>query len=137
MLKLVLDTNTLVSAFFWKGNEYELFKNIEKEKAQLFISKEILNEVEDIFNRPKFEEVIKNVKMSPNQIIQKIISVSHLVLGPKLNIKVCRDPKDNKFIECAVNCNADYLVSGDKDLISLKSYKNIKIFRSSEILKLL
>ena len=137
MLKLVLDTTTLVSAFFWKGNEFELFKKIEQGKAQLFISKNIVKEVEDVLNRPKFEGAIKKVNINPNQIIQNIISVSHLVFGPKLNINVCRDPKDNKFLECAVNANVDYIVSGDKDLLSLEYYKNIKIVRTSEILKLL
>ena len=56
------------------------------------------------------------------------------MIGLKLNIKVCRDSKDSKFIECAVNANADYIVSGDKDLLVLKNYKKIKIIKTSEIL---
>ena len=134
MHKLVLDTNTLVSAFFWNGNESELFEKIEGGKAKLFISKEILDEVEDVLNRDKFKDIILKTNQKPDEIIQKIISVSHLVIDPKLNIKFCRDPKDDKFIECAVNANADYIISGDKDLLVLKNYKKIKIVKSSEIL---
>ncbi len=134
MHKLVLDTNTLVSAFFWKWNESDLFEKIEKGKFKLFISKEILDEIEDVLNRDKFKEIILKTNRKPDEIIQKIISVSHFVIGPKLDIKICRDPKDDKFIECAVNVNADYIVSGDKDLLILKKYKKIKIIRTSEIL---
>ncbi len=137
MLRLVFDTNTIVSAFFWKGKEFELFKRIENGKAQLFISKEIIDEIEIVINRSKFQEVIKIANQNTNQILQKIISVSHLVIGPRLNIVVCRDAKDNKFLECAINAKADYIVSGDMDLLSLKSYKNIKIVRTIEILKYL
>ena len=137
MLKLVLDTNTLISAFFWKGNEYELFKKIEKGGAKLFISKKIINEIKLVLNRPKFQEIIKLTNLTTNEIIKKVISVSHIVVGPKLNIKICRDPKDNKFLECAEHTKADYLVSGDKDLLVLKEYKGIKISRTSKILNLI
>lgn len=98
----------------------------------MFISKEIL--VENVINRDRFKEIILKTNQKPNEIIQKVISVSHLVIGPNINIKVCRDPKDNKFIECAINANANYLVSGDEDLLSLKRHKEIKIVKSSEIL---
>jgi len=134
MLKLVLDTNTLVSAFFWKGNEYDLFKEIEQGKVRLFISKEILDEVGDVLNRDKFKDILEGTNQNADEIVQKIISLSHLVIGKRLNINICRDHKDNKFIECAVNAHADFIISGDKDLLSLKQYKYIKIVKTSEIL---
>nr|MBA4405236.1 putative toxin-antitoxin system toxin component, PIN family [Nanoarchaeum sp.] len=137
MLKLVLDTNTLVSAFFWEGDEAKLFREIEKGRAILFISKEILQEIEKVIIRPKFIEVMNKAGLTSDQIIQKIISVSRLVIGPKLNILVCRDKEDNKFLECAQNAKVHYIVSGDKDLLNLKRYKNIKIVTTSEILRLL
>jgi len=64
MVKLVLDTSTLISAFFWKGNEYELIKKIEENKVKLFTSKQIIKELEDIFNRSKFNHVIKKTNQS-------------------------------------------------------------------------
>jgi len=53
LLKLVLDTNTLVSAFFWEGNEAELLRKIEQGGANLYITNEILKEVEEVIKRPK------------------------------------------------------------------------------------
>src|SRR3989338_9075052 len=121
LLKLVLDTNTLVSAFFWEGNEAGLLRKIEQGKAKLYIT----------------NEVMKNAGLTPDQIMQKIVSLSHLVIAPKLDIKFCRDEKDNKFLECAESAKADYLVSGDGDLLSLKEYKEIPIVRTRRILQLL
>ena len=137
LLKLVLDTSTIVSAFFWEGNEAELFREIEQGKAELYITNEILKEVEEVIKKPKFNEVMRKVNLTPDQIMQKIVSLSHLVIAPKLNIKVCRDEKDNKFLECAESAKANYLISGDEDLLSLKEYKGILIVRTWKILKLL
>lgn len=136
-LKLVLDTNTLVSAFFWEGNEAELFRKIEQGKAKSYITSEILKEVEEVIKRPKFDQVMKNASLTPDQIMQKIVSLSQLVIAPKLNIKMCRDEKDNKFLECAESAKANYIVSGDEDLLSLKEYKEIPIIRTLRILQLL
>ena len=137
LLKLVLDTNTIVSAFFWEGNEAELLRKIEQGKASLYVSIEILKEVEEVIKRPKFNEVMRKANLTPDQIMQKIVSLSHLVIAPKFNIKVCRDEKDNKFLECAESAKADYLVSGDQDLLSLKEYKGIQIVRTWRIFQML
>ena len=135
LLKLVLDTNTLVSAFFWEGNEAELLRKIEQSKAKLYITSEILKEVEEVIKRPKFDKVMKNAGLTPDQIMQKIVSLSHLIIAPKITVKVCRDEKDNKFLECAESAKADYLVSGDEDLLVLKEYNGIPIVRTWRILQ--
>ena len=137
LIKLVLDTNTLVSAFFWEGNEAELLRKIEEGKVKLYITSEILKEIEEIIKRPKFNEVMRKANLTPDQIIQKIISLSHLVIAPKINVKFCRDEKDNIFLECAESAKVDYIISGDEDLLSLKEYKGILIIRTWKILQLL
>src|SRR3989338_7617390 len=137
LLKLVLDTNTLVSAFFWEGNEAELFRKIEQGEAKLYITSEILKEVEEVIKRPKFDRVMKNAGLTPDQIMQKIVSLPHLVIAPKITVKVCRDEKDNKFLECAKSAKADYLISGDEDLLSLKEYNGMFIVRTWRIFELL
>ena len=137
LLKLVLDTNTIISAFFWEGNEAELLRKIEQGNADLYITIEILKEVEEVIKRPKFNEVMRKANLTPDQIVQKIVSLSHLVIAPKITVKVCRDEKDNKFLECAESAKADYLVSGDEDLLSLKEHKGIIIIRTWRMLQLL
>lgn len=75
--------------------------------------------------------------ITSDQIIQKIVFLAHLVIGPKLNIKICRDPKDNKILECAAHAKADYIISGDKDLLILKDFRGIPIVKTSVILDLM
>jgi len=136
MLKLVLDTNTIVSAFFWEGNEAELIRKIEQNKAQLFITKEILDEIEKVIKRPKFNELLDRTNQTPEQILAKLISLSRLVIGPKLKKIIIKDDfSDDKFIECAVNAKADYIILGDNHLLKLRKYNQIKIIKTSEVLK--
>ena len=136
-LKLVLDTSTFVSAFFWEGNEAELLRKIEQGKAGVYLTAEILNEIEEVLKRPKFNEAMKRSAITPDQVMQKIASLSHLVIAPNISIKVCRDEKDNKFLACAESANADCLISGDDDLLSLKEYKGIPIVKTGKILQVL
>jgi uncharacterized protein len=136
-LKLVLDTNSIVSAFFWDGNEAELLRKIEQGKAKSCITSEILKEIENVIKRPKFKEAMIKTILTPDQIMQKIVSLSQLVIAPKLNIKVCRDEKDNKFLECAESAKTDYVVSGDEDLLVLEEHNKIPIVKSWKILQLL
>jgi len=137
MLKLVLDANTIISAFLWEGNEAELFRKIENNKAELYSSFEIIKEIEGVLRRPKFNELIAKSGLTINEIIQKIISLSHMVFGKKLKIDVCRDQDDNKILECAKLAGADIIVSGDKDLLVLKEFEGIKILKTKETLRIL
>ena len=99
MLKLVLDTNTIISAFFWEGNEAELLRKIEQGKATLYLSEEILTEIEEVIKRQKFNAVMEKAGVTPNQVMQKITSLSHVVIASNMNVNLCRDKKDNKFLE--------------------------------------
>ena len=137
MLKLVLDANTIISAFLWEGNEAELFRKIENKKAELYSSFEIVKEIEDVLKRAKFKELIIKSGLTIEEIMQKIISLSNMAFGKKLTINACRDWNDNKILECAKLAGADIIVSGDEDLLVLKEFEGIKILNTKEVLKIL
>src|SRR3989338_3024014 len=136
-IKLVLDTNTLISGLLWKGNEFQLLEKIEQGKAFLFLTKEIISEIDRVLHYQRLESYILKAGISIEELLKKIISLSHIILESSVNIKVCRDPEDNKFIECAVLANARYVVTGDEDLLVLKEYKDINIITTNEALKLI
>ena len=75
--------------------------------------------------------------MQPKLVLDTniIVSLSHLVIAPKITVKVCRDEKDNKFLECAESAKADYIVSGDEDLLYLKEFKSTRIITAKEFLE--
>lgn len=62
------------------------------------------------------------------------IEMEALFIEPELRISVCRDPKDNKFLELAVAANADCIVTGDKDLLVLNPFRGIKIISPADFL---
>ncbi len=137
-LKLVLDTNIIISAFLFEGNEAKLLRKIENNEALIFVNNEILKEIKDVIYRYEFKYLLDRAGRTAEQVFSKIVALSHLVVGPKLKeiiIKV--DPSDDKFLECAINTKADYIVSGDKHLLNLKKFKSIKIVRTTDILKML
>ncbi len=137
MLKVVADTNTIISGLLWKGNESKLLQEAEEENIRLFISKEILEEIEQVINYDQLQKYIAESELTKEQLLEKVNSLCHIVFGEKLNIDICRDKRDNKIIECAVHAKADFIVSGDKDILSLKEYEKIKIISTNEILKIL
>lgn len=98
----------------------------------IFTSPEIEIEIADkLSNKFKLkEDEVKNILMDFSTFtIPAVVS---------LRIEaVSEDPEDNKFIECAVTCKADYIVSGDGHLLDLKEYAGIKILRASEFLSIL
>ena len=75
--------------------------------------------------------------LAADEIIEKIVSLSHIVIGKKLEENVVKaDPKDDKFVECALNSSADYIVSGDRHLLELKEYKGVKIITAKEFIEI-
>lgn len=133
MLKITTDTNTLISAAIAKGNEFELLKLAYEGKIELILSPSILKEFREVISRPKFgfsEEQVSNV-------FKQIFNISTLVV-PSIKLDVIKeDPSDNRILECAETGKADYIVSGDRHLLNLKKYKNIKVVRTFEILKII
>ncbi len=128
-IKIVIDTNIYISAIFWGGKPREIVDLGRDEKILIFTSSEIENEIAEKL-RTKFrldEDEIKNILLD--------FSIFTIPTEVSMNVDaVSEDPEDNKFIECALTCNADYLVSGDRHLLKIKEYAGIKILRASEFL---
>jgi putative PIN family toxin of toxin-antitoxin system len=128
----VLDTNILVSALLFTGEVSKIVELWQKGEIVSLISRETFTELRAVLKYPKFSLTSHEIQ----SVIQNEILPYFEVVRIEENIKgVCRDPDDDKFIACAVSGLADFLLTGDKDLIALKSYKNVKIIRPSEFLK--
>ena len=133
MLKFVLDTNVLVSALISTMGNPALLLDKAGKNYTLFISKDILTELEAVISRDKFGFTEEEV----NTIIEAIISFSE-VINPEIKLDVIKsDPDDNKILECAVACGASYIVSGDRHLLELKEYDKIKIITPKAALGLI
>jgi putative PIN family toxin of toxin-antitoxin system len=91
------------------------------------ISEEILREYEETVQEMILKTHGKKLRFSLAALLEHLI-----VAAPQSQIELCRDPDDNKFINCAIDTNCQYLISGDKDLRVLKTHENLKIITVRE-----
>ena len=133
MLRVVADTNVLVSAVVAKGNEYLLLKETKSGHVRFVISLQIIKELKGVLSRPKFGFSDKQVE----SVVKHIISISEIIVATSIVNVVKEDPSDNKIIEAAIDGEADYIVSGDKDLLRLLKFRNIKIIPAAAFLRLI
>lgn len=133
MIQLVIDTNVFVSALISTRSIPALLLDEAGKKYMLFISKEILGEVEEVVSRKKFGFSTQKISSA----MEAIMSFSEII-NPEIKVDVIKsDPDDNKILECAIACNAQYIVSGDSHLLDLKEYGSIKIINPKNALELL
>ena len=121
-MRIVLDTNVVASAVFFGGRPYQLLHFIMEGRVDVVASKEIVDEYEDIVHRLQQKYPAISTKIPLQEFIARfeIIRVSS-------DIHISRDPDDDKFISCAVDGKCIYIVSGDNDLLSIGSYRDIEI----------
>jgi putative PIN family toxin of toxin-antitoxin system len=127
--KVILDTNLWIS--FLISKEYSFIdKFVINQKITLVFSEELIQEFLTVATRPKFQ------KYFTKQDIQRLLRVfdSHAtIIKTKSNIDICRDFKDNFLLNLAVDSKADFLVTGDNDLIDLKRIEKTKILTIREL----
>ncbi len=131
-LKVVLDTNVIVSALLFKGVLSKLCDLWKKGKINPIISNETYAELRTVLEYPKFS-LSKN---EINELVEDEILPYFDVQEITRNVQgVCKDPDDDKFLSCAMSASADFIVSGDKRVLNLEKYKSIKIIKPSELIK--
>ena len=131
MIRVLPDTNIIISSVFWRGNPYEVVRRGILGEYQLVISTEILDEAVD---------KLKNKFQFPEESIQELIDIlmTHChIVDVTSKFDVVRDKKDNKIIECAFDGKVDYIVTGDSDLLVLKDFKGIRVVKAKEFLEII
>jgi uncharacterized protein len=130
MLKITVDTNTLISAVITEGNEFALLKLANKNKVKLVLSPAILQEFKEVISRPKFNFSEEQI----TKVMKQIITISTLVIPTRTLHIVKVDPSNNRILECAETGKVNHIISGDKHLLQLKQYKNIPIIKTLDML---
>lgn len=135
--RVVLDTNVLISGLFAIKNSpsSKILDAIRKQRIILVISPAIVEEIAEVLNR---DRVVKRTKMSikeRSEFVDMLVERSDVTEGKQMRQIVSRDIKDDKFLACAVEAKADYIITGDKDLLILKKYEGIQILTPREFLE--
>ena len=134
MYRLVVDTNVIVSAAIGTGTSHQFWlEALLGGRCTPVTSDEIISEIREVLGRPKFR--LDESKI--NEALSTLESLSDVIeTKSKLNV-VKRDPNDNMFINAAYDGRADYIVSGDCDLLDLKEWEGIKVITAAEMLGIL
>lgn len=131
MIRATLDTNILVSALLYPGNERKILESAIEGKFKSITSPAILDEL---------GRVLARLKVGEHEVegyLIRIMEISEVRIPKRLDDIEISDGEDIKILECAHSGASDYIVTGDEDLLSLKEYDGIKIIRSRELLRLL
>lgn len=130
--KVVLDSNVLISALGYEGSERNILRRCFRKEIQFYLTKEIIDEVLRVLDYPKFdfsEKQKSELKLILSEYGQMVYASNRLSL-------IKEDPSDNRFLECALAIDADYLITGDKHLLKLKSFGNTTIVRAPDFFRL-
>ena len=130
MLRLVIDTNILISSFFG-GNPKEVIDLWRRGSALLCFTQEVLEEYLRVMARLPIAPETKSRLVA---ILQEKRNLE-LVTPSKHHAVIREDPEDDKFIDCAVEAKADYIISGDEHLLRVKAYRGIPICSPKEFLQ--
>lgn len=129
-LRVVFDNNVLVSAALLGGVPRKAFDKL-LDNGTVLVSVSVLLELADVLNREKFDKYVTHDERMRFMVgflkIAEMIEINETIVA-------CRDPKDDKLLELAVSGEADFLVTGDKDLLVLNPFRGVEIITPREFL---
>jgi len=141
MTRIVIDTNILVSAILTpEGNPAKILKLVLEGKLNLIISPAILEETLQVFNYPKLVKLLEKNKITPAEVggfLNKMSKIAVITPGQLDVDAIPEDPSDNKIIACALEGDADFIISGDHHLTDLEIFQGIKIVSPTAFIKII
>ena len=131
-VRVVADTNVIVSAFLWGGTPRRLLDAAEKGKLDLFTSRALIAELEDVLQRQKFAEHLRRTRFSAPFLLSRYTQLATLIVPAETDAPDLRDRDDEAVLACALAARAELIVSGDDDLRTLGNYRGISIVSPAE-----
>jgi len=129
--RVVVDNNALVSRLLIPASVPSRAVRKAVDEAQLLVSEATLEELADVLARPKFDPY---VSIADRQEFLRLMGRVAELVPITFTVRACRDPKDDKFLELAINGRADLIVTGDRDLLALNPFRDIPIITPAQYL---
>lgn len=138
ILRLVLDTNIVVSALLWRGAPFRLLRlSSEQGAITLFTSEPLLDELRNTLSYPKFAKRIASAGSSVEELIAFYSALVTMIEPVRSQSWVPRDSDDDAVVAAALGANAHAIISGDSDLTELREVAGIDVLRASEAIELI
>lgn len=130
-VKLVIDTNTLVSGTLWSGPSSQLIDALEQGQASLVLSADLLAEFADVVSRERLSSRLATRKVTPTRLVAQLARIAEFVSPAPMSCPpTLRDPKDLILLAAAVSGKVDAIVTGDEDLLTMISFEGIPILNA-------
>ncbi len=131
-MRVVLDTNVVVSAMLLPGSVPRRALDRGLDQGSILISIPVLLEISELLTREKFDRYLTESERL--RFLVALLKETELVEITE-QIDVCRDPKDNKFLELAICGKADFIITGDDDLLDLDPFRELRIISPRDFLE--
>ncbi len=129
--RCVFDTNVLISALLFDASKPAQAFFAVLRNGEMLLSADVISEISEVLGREKFRRYVTEEERE--RFLRNLLQEAKLIEIEE-TIQACRDPKDDKFLELAVNGNADCIVSGDDDLLTLGPFKSVAILTPNDFL---
>jgi putative PIN family toxin of toxin-antitoxin system len=136
-IRAVLDTNVVLSGLFWHGTPHALIDRVREGTLTFISSPALLAELTEAIARPKFDTILVRSNTSRERSLAEARELTEVIAPPPLAEPVCRDPDDDAVLALGVAAKVDFIVSGDRDLLTLKTFQGIAIVTPAEALRLI
>lgn len=135
-MKIILDTNIIISGLFWHGTPAKILEKVVSRKLTLCFSESTFQEISKVLNYPKFKSEIEKLSFEVGNFLAKLTQKAIIYSNSEVKLNTIKDdPSDNRFLECALMSGVKYIVSGDRHLLKLKKFQNIAIISPRQFLK--
>jgi putative PIN family toxin of toxin-antitoxin system len=131
-VRAVVDTNVLLSGLFWRGRPHALIEQVRAGTLTLISSPALLAELAEVMNRPKFQLILVRSNTDPIETLGELRRLAEIIDPPPLPAPVSRDPSDDQVLALATASQADLIITGDADLLTLGSHGGIPIIDPAE-----
>ena len=132
-MKVVIDTNIWIS-YLLGGLLQRIDEKILSKEIKAVVSDETLKELSEVLSRPRFKNIFTAERIKE---LFSLLDNYAILVSPSEKVSACRDEKDNFLLEVALEGEADYLITGDEDLLVLNPFHNTKIVRPKDFEEIL
>jgi hypothetical protein len=134
-VRIVVDTNVVVSAFLWGGTPRRILDAVEAQRIELFTSRALIAELEDVLSREKFAVQLRRTRFTSAFLLARYTQLATLLTPVEITVAELRDPDDAHVLACALAARAEAIVSGDADLHALGSYQGITVLSPADCVR--
>jgi putative PIN family toxin of toxin-antitoxin system len=135
-VRIVIDTNIWVSGLLWKGDPWRLLTLAEQDEVELCMAYPMLLELEEVLGYERFQSRLAMLNQTPAKLAVFALSLATALDVSRAGALIVEDdPDDDIFLHCAEKGKANYIITADKHLLNLQSYRGIPIVTIEEFFR--